>query len=159
MQPLPPEQDEYAPIPRSVSRRTGQLSGLQIMFAAILAIGLILGLNFTSLISSAQPLQQLYGNVTTEIAVLQQQRATLIAERDFASSDAYIEQWAHSEGKMVRPGERLIVPVPLASSLETTPVPTPAIVVDTRPPANEAWKVWWQLFFDTEPPNFSGQSR
>jgi cell division protein FtsB len=159
MQTLPPEQDEYAPIPRPLGRRTGQLSGLQIMFAAILAIGLILGLNFTSLISSAQPLNQLYGDVTTQIAVLQQQRATLIAERDFAASDAYIEQWAHSDGKMVRPGERLIVPVPLASSLEMTPLPTPSVVIETRPPANAAWKVWWQLFFDGEPPDFSGQGR
>jgi cell division protein FtsB len=159
MQSLPPEQDEYAPLPRPAGRRTGQLSGLQIMFAAILAIGLILGLNFTSLISSAQPLQQLYGDVTTEIAALQQQRATLIAERDFAASDAYIEQWAHSEGKMVRPGERLVIPVPQASVVEVTPIPTPAVLVDTRPPANEEWEIWWQLFFDSEPPDFSGQAR
>ena len=37
---------------RQERKRTSQLSGLQIMFAAILAIGLILGLNFTRLFSA-----------------------------------------------------------------------------------------------------------
>ncbi|MBL8162283.1 MAG: hypothetical protein JNJ61_09885, partial [Anaerolineae bacterium] len=52
--PNPPPRDT-----RPKRRRTGQLSGLQVMFAAILAIGLILGLNFTSLITAGRPLQEL----------------------------------------------------------------------------------------------------
>ena len=81
---------------RPERKRTGQLSGLQIMFAAILAIGLILGLNFTSLIASGQPLQELYQQVNGEIDKLQQEQAALIQERDFAESDAFVAQWARS---------------------------------------------------------------
>jgi cell division protein FtsB len=135
-------------------RRTGQLSGLQIMFAAIVAIGLILGLNFTSLVASGQPLQKLYQQVNSEIDRLQQEQAALIQERDYAQSDAYVAQWARSERKMVLPGEVLVVPVPSGVQTEATPIPEPTIAVETRPPEPEPWQVWWGMFFDSPPPKF-----
>lgn len=137
---------------RPERKRTGQLSGLQIMFAAILAIGLILGLNFTSLIASGQPLQELYQQVNGEIDKLQQEQAALIQERDFAQSDAFVAQWARSEGKMVMPGEVLVVPVPSGAQAEVTPAPEPTIEIETRPPEPEPWQVWWAMFFDGPPP-------
>ncbi len=139
---------------RPERKRTGQLSGLQIMFAAILAIGLILGLNFTSLIASGQPLQELYQQVNGEIDKLQREQAALIQERDFAQSDAFVAQWARSEGKMVMPGEVLVVPVPSGAQLESTPSPEPTIEIETRPPEPEPWQVWWAMFFDSPPPKF-----
>jgi cell division protein FtsB len=137
---------------RPERKRTGQLSGLQIMFAAILAIGLILGLNFTSLIASGQPLQELYQQVNGEIDKLQQEQAALIQERDFAQSDAFVAQWARSEGKMVMPGEVLVVPVPSGAQAEATVVPEPTVEIETRPPEPEPWQVWWAMFFDSPPP-------
>jgi cell division protein FtsB len=139
---------------RPERKRTGQLSGLQIMFAAILAIGLILGLNFTSLIASGQPLQELYQQVNGEIDTLQKEQAALIQERDFAESDAFVAQWARSEGKMVMPGEVLVVPVPSGGQAETTPAPEPTVEIETRPPEPEPWQVWWAMFFDSPPPKF-----
>jgi cell division protein FtsB len=139
---------------RPERKRTGQLSGLQIMFAAILAIGLILGLNFTSLIASGQPLQELYQQVNGEIDKLQQEQAALIQERDFAQSDAFVAQWARSEGKMVMPGEVLVVPVPSGEQAEATPAPEPTVEIETRPPEPEPWQVWWAMFFDSPPPKF-----
>ena len=139
---------------RSVRKRTGQLSGLQIMFAAILAIGLILGLNFTNLVSTGQPLQQLYGQVNDEISKLEKDQSDLIMERDYVRSDAFVESWARSEGKMVKPGEVLVVPVPSTALAEATPEPTPAIPVDTNSPTPDNWQLWWQLFFDSPPPQF-----
>ena len=139
---------------RPERKRTGQLSGLQIMFAAILAIGLILGLNFTTLIASGQPLQELYQQVNGEIDKLQQEQAALIQERDFAQSDAFVAQWARSEGKMVMPGEVLVVPVPSGAQAETTPAPEPTVEIETRPPEPEPWQVWWAMFFDSPPPKF-----
>lgn len=123
---------------RPERKRTGQLSGLQIMFAAILAIGLILGLNFTSLIASGQPLQELYQQVNGEIDKLQQEQASLIQERDFAQSDAFVAQWARSEGKMVMPGEVLVVPVPSGAQAESTPSPEPSVEIETRPQIGRA---------------------
>src|SRR5258705_10653601 len=128
---------------RPERKRTGQLSGLQIMFAAILAIGLILGLNFTTLIASGQPLQELYQQVNGEIDKLQQEQAALIQERDFAQSDAFVAQWARSEGKMVMPGEVLVVPVPSGAEAEATPAPEPTVEIETSPPEPDTWQVCW----------------
>jgi cell division protein FtsB len=140
---------------RSDRKRTGQLSGLQIMFAAILAIGLILGINFTTLVASGQPLQLLYQQVDSEIDQLQQEQAELIQERDYAQSDAYVARWAREDAKMILPGEVLVIPVPSVTDAEATPIPTePEIAIETRPPDPDPWQLWWALFFDTEPPQF-----
>jgi cell division protein FtsB len=138
--------------PERKPRRTSQLSGLQIMFAAILAIGLILGLNFTSLVTSGQPLQELYNKVSDEIQQLKRDQADLIRERDYVRSDPYVEIWSRNEGKMVRPGEVLVVPVPSGKTIQATPVPQPEIAVETKPPQPEPWQVWWSLFFDAPAP-------
>jgi cell division protein FtsB len=140
---------------RSDRKRTGQLSGLQIMFAAILAIGLILGINFTTLVASGQPLQQLYQQVQAEIKQLEQEQIQLIQERDYARSDAYVARWAREEGKMVLPGEVLVIPVPAQTNAEVAPT-TPEITfpIETSPPDPDPWQVWWALFFDTPPPRF-----
>lgn len=139
---------------RPERKRTGQLSGLQIMFAAILAIGLILGLNFTSLVASGQPLQELFRQVNSEIERLQQEQAALIQERDYAQSDAYVARWARSEGKLVLPGEVLVIPVPSGVQAEATLVAEPTVAIETRPPEPEPWQVWWAMFFDSAPPKF-----
>ncbi|MBL8120744.1 MAG: hypothetical protein JNJ78_24695 [Anaerolineae bacterium] len=123
------------------------------MFAAILAIGLILGLNFTTLVSAGQPLQQLYQQVTDQITRLEKEEGDLIKERDYVRSDAFVENWARDEGKMARPGEVLIIPVPSQSIAEATPEPQqPEIQVSTDPEQPENWQLWWALFFDSPPP-------
>jgi cell division protein FtsB len=132
--------------------RVGQLSGVQIMFAAILAVGLILAINFSSRIAAGQPLQDTYQRVSDEIVSLQQTQAALIAERDYVQSDAYVEQWARDEGKMVRQGEVLVIPVPSGDTVEPTPMAQQLFEVETTPPEPETWMVWWSLFFDSPPP-------
>lgn len=133
------------------SRRAGQVSGVQVMFAAILSIGLILAINFSSRIADGQPLQEAYNHVSAEINSLQTEQARLTAQRDYVLSDAYVEQWAHADGKMVRPGEVLVVPVP--SGVEIAPTATPS-VEEVRPVPQEIqpWSLWWQIFFDSPPP-------
>jgi cell division protein FtsB len=129
-------------------------SSLQIVFAAIIAIALILAINFSSRIASGQPLQQTYDQVTEELDALRAQQLALIQERDFVRSDAYVEQWARSEGKLIRPGEVLYVPVPSAGSLVAAPPDEDlfGIEVETAPPEPDPWLIWWRLFFDTAPP-------
>ncbi len=89
-----------------------QLSGVQITFAMIIAFGLILAINFSSRIAAGQPLQEAYREVEAEVEQLQAEQATLTTQRDYSQSDAYVEQWARGEGKMIRDGETLVVPVP-----------------------------------------------
>jgi cell division protein FtsB len=139
---------------RPERKRTGQLSGVQIMFAAILAIGLLLAINFSSRITASQPLEDAERRVQEEIDALRAEQAELIQERDYVMSDAYIEKWARDEGKMVREGEFLIIPVPAGSNVQETPVPQLDVPVETTLPEPEPWMLWWSLFFDTAPPRF-----
>ncbi len=139
---------------RQGRKRTSQLSGLQIMFAAILAIGLILGLNFTRLFSAGQPLQQTHNQITAEIAQLEKDQSDLMRERDYVQSDAYVESWARDEGKMLLPGEHLVIPVGSQISAESTAEPAPITTVQTTPPEPPDWQLWWGLFFDSQPPQF-----
>jgi cell division protein FtsB len=132
----------------------GQLSGVQITFAMIIAFGLILAINFSTRIAAGQPLVETYVQMQTEVAALQQEQATLIARRDYSQSDTYVEQWARGEGKMIRDGEVLVVPVPaVPGATAATPQPTPSVQVQTTSPELENWMLWWALFFDEPPPS------
>lgn len=134
-------------------KRGGQISGVQVMFAAILSIGLILAINFSSRISAGQPLQEAYNLVNKEIGDLQEKQATLTAQRNYVMSDAYVESWAHDDGKMVRDGEILVIPVPSGAEVNTTPTPAVNVnAVQTTPDQAPTWNLWWELFFDSPPP-------
>jgi cell division protein FtsB len=136
-------------------RRTGQFSGVQVMFAAILSIGLFLAIDFSGRITASQPLQQAYERVQAEIEQLRREQEDLIGERDYVRSDAYVALWARSEGKMIQPGEMLVVPVPGEMGIEATPTPR-FLLDDIGSTASEPdpWTVWWNLFFDNPPPDF-----
>jgi cell division protein FtsB len=146
---------EQTPSTSNITRRTTQLSGVQITFAMIVAFGLILAINFSGRIAASQPLEAVYSGVQTEIAALEREQATLVAQRDFSQSDAYVEQWSRSEGKMVREGEVLVVPVPANRGVQPTPVPMPTIPVQTSAPQPDNWMQWWALFFDAPPPDLN----
>lgn len=125
---------------------------MQVMFAAILTIGLFLAIDFSGRISSGQPIQQAYEQVSAEIDVLRRQQADLIDLRDYARSDDYVALWARTEGKMVLPGEALVIPVPAVDDSAPTPTPefAPEGVVTTLP-GPDPWQLWWSLFFDGPP--------
>jgi len=133
-------------------RQSRQLSGIQIMFASVLAIGMVLAITLSSRIAANQPLYAYRNSVETEVVRLQQQEATLRAELDYAQSDAYVEQWAVGEGRMIRPGEVLVVIIG-APRDESIPTEAPPVIeIDTLPPEPDNWELWWRLFFDSPPP-------
>lgn len=135
-------------------KQSGPFSGTQVMFAAILSIGLILAINFSSRIADSQPIQEAHDRAEAQIEQLRDEQAELMALRDYVRSDAYVASWARSEGKMVRPGEVLIVPVPSGATIEPTPIPPISFEdVQTTPPEPETWTLWWSLFFDSAPPD------
>jgi cell division protein FtsB len=143
------------PAPK-LRKRENQISSLQIMFAAILAIGLLLAINFSSRITAGQPLQEAYNRAVAEIEQLKREQVALTEERDFTRSDAFVERWARDDGKMVRGGERLVVPVPSNNSLPQTNTDLgQTVTVETTAPSAKPLEVWWALFFDSPPPDIN----
>ena len=134
--------------------RGSQLTSAQIMFAVILAVGLLLAINFSSRIIAGQPLQEAYHQAQSEVDELRAEQAALIARLDYVRSDPYVERWARSEGKMVREGEILVVPVPSGVVVENEPVVVAEAPVQTAPPEPQSWTLWWSLFLDAPPPSF-----
>jgi hypothetical protein len=143
--------DSLPSAPRRRSRQ--QLSSLQIVFAAILSVGLLLVINFSGRIARGQQMEAERQRLQATLDVLEMQRLDLLKERDYAASDASVEHWAHTEGKMVRDGEILVIPIP-AGVATPTPIPSLPILITTPAPEPEPpnWHLWWNLFFDGEPP-------
>ena len=67
-------------------KRREQLTSVQVLFAAILAIGLALAISLSSRILAGQPLDEAYKRVLSEIDQLKHEQADLIAERDYVRS-------------------------------------------------------------------------
>jgi len=136
-------------------RRPRLLNGTQVMFAVIVAIALMLAVNFSSRVTADRELRRVRDAVQAEIEQLRREQAALIERLNFVQSDAFIEQWARSQGRMVREGEVLLVLFPM---MDAQPTPTePAAVVQVAPLPTETpptWHSWWALFFDAPPPSF-----
>jgi cell division protein FtsB len=141
--------------PARERRQTVQVSSVQVMFAVIVAVVLLLAINFSSRITAAQPLQEAYARIQREMQQLEAEHARLTALRDLVMSDGYVERWARDDGKMVRPGELLYVPVPSGVAAEEV-VPPPVVLasIETMTTESKPWELWWSLFFDGAPPDW-----
>lgn len=142
-------------------KRIRPLSSTQIMFALILAVGLMLAIQFSARITQDRGLQQMRDTVQQEIDLLRDDQNMLSDQLAFVTSDAFVESWARSEGRMVRADEILVLPIP--SNVDTPPaadVPELEVIessaeIETTLPEPENWQLWWALFFDTPPPMFN----
>jgi cell division protein FtsB len=146
------ENPSSAPVTRKPRR---QLSSTQVLFAVILTIALMLAIQFSSRIQDERELTAIRDTIEDEIELLRREQTDLIDQLAYVESDAYVESWAHSEGRMVRNGEVLVIPVPSTLTLQQntqTTVANANAEVHTTLPEPETWEVWWALFFDTSPP-------
>ncbi len=138
--------------PRRSRRSEHQIPSIQFVFVGILAVGLLLALNLSDRIAEGQRIQADREHIERAITAQEGTQAALQRTLEWVQNPAFVEAWARREGKMARPDEVLVVPVP--ESVAATPIPTPAAVatpeddVDTTP----TWTVWWKLFFDAPPP-------
>lgn len=111
-----------------------------LVVAVILGI-LVLG-DLNRRMANARRLERDSEQLATEVFELEAENERLQTQVAGATSEAVVEQWARSEGRMVRQDERLIIPVPADA-------PTPVAELDTEeirePPSN--WEVWWALLF------------
>ncbi|NDJ79336.1 MAG: hypothetical protein GYB65_24045 [Chloroflexi bacterium] len=99
--------------------RPRQVSSLQILFASILSVGLLLVINFSGRIARGQQMDTERKRLQATIDVLEQQRISLEEQRAYAASDSSVIEWAHTESKQVLDGEVLIIPIPAVTSIAT----------------------------------------
>jgi cell division protein FtsB len=121
------------------------LTLLQILALVGLGVGLLIAFNLNRQLAESQRLRDAADQAATEAAQLRAENAALQTQVAYATTDAAVIEWAHENGKLVQPGEVLVVPViPTAAP---TPVPPPA----AQPPPPPPWTLWWNLFFETPP--------
>ncbi|MBS3750068.1 MAG: hypothetical protein KGY39_01025 [Anaerolineales bacterium] len=63
-----------------------------------------------------------------------------------AGSDQEVEEWAYEDRKWLRDGDHRFVIIP-KEGIPITPTPH----LQTTPKAENTFRVWWKLFFDTQP--------
>ena len=137
------------PTPPSVTRvrpSARRPSTIQVVLLVILALGLPLAIDFRRRIELGQTVAAGRGDLERVIEDLEMRQDELKAERAYVASDSFVEAWAHDQGKMVRDGERLVIPLPQGEPRVQQPVQ--AGLAEEMP----NWRVWWSLFFDSEPP-------
>ena len=121
-------------------QNTPRLSGiliLVILFGAILLIG-----DLTRRMGEARRLEQDLVILQTEVVELALKNAALATQVAEATSEASIRSWAHSDARMIEPGERLVVPIAPEGAVQLpAATPTP----HAPPPSN--LDVWLALLF------------
>jgi hypothetical protein len=115
----------------------------------------MLAVQFSARIADERNLNTIRDTVEDEIELLRNEQADLIEELDYVQSDVYVEEWARSEGRMVRDGMVLVIPYAVGEGENSNQPqmiePNTANIETTLPePAN--WQLWWELFFDSPAP-------
>ncbi len=112
-----------------------------LILAAVIAGILILG-DLNRRMANARRLERDAVQLETEVAVMATERVQLMTSVAEATSESIIAEWAHSDAKLVREGETLIIPLPPPDQIS---VATPAPGEDLETPSK--WQVWWALIF------------
>jgi len=114
-----------------------QVAGLVVVVLAVVVL-----VDFSQRLAASQRLVDEASLAKTDVAQLEREKAALQTQVAYATTDAAVIAWAHEHGRMVRPGEVLVVPV--VPTAPATPVATPA-PAPTSPPN---WSLWRDLFFE-----------
>ena len=129
-------------------RRTVPFTQIITIVVATMAISMIV--DFGRKATANYRIRREETRLEQEIAAERAKHEALLARREYVQTDEYIERVAREELKWVRPGETLVVPVPLNRQPPPTPQTPPA---PTEPlPRESHWQEWWTLFFDRPPP-------
>lgn len=136
-----------------------QKRGLNIsLFQVLLVLGLIVGvsviLDLNQRMRAAQTIIAEAERVDGDVTALAFEQVALQTTLEYVKSDAYVEDWAYSDGQLVRPGDVLVVPVTKPGAPPpATPAPPPPAPVQI---AN--WELWWEIFFEYDA-NLGGLER
>ena len=113
----------------------------------VFLFGLILWMAvFSDRIANLRRLSGEYEEAERTIEALTATTEHLATQVVIAGSDQEVEEWAYEDRKWVRDGDHRFVIIPK----EGTPI-TPTPHLQTTPKPENNFRVWWKLFFDTQP--------
>lgn len=107
---------------------------------AVAAIMFLLVMDLNSRLNELSRLSSQRDQAATVVAGLEGTLTVLKTQVEYARSEGAVEEWAYSEGKMVRPGEQLVIPL---SPPGTTPQPILIPTATAEPVQN--WEIWMAL--------------
>lgn len=109
-----------------------------LVIAAVILFFLVMDLN--NRLNELSRLSAQQDKASTVVAVLESTLQVLNTQVAYATSEGAVEDWAYNEGHMVRPGEKLIIPlIPPGPTAGPVIQPTPTVV------PVENWEVWMAL--------------
>jgi len=111
----------------------------------VILIMAYLVMDFNSRMANLRNLSMQRDRISTQVSELEQKKARLETQIAYATSDAAVVDWAYEDGRLVRPGDNPIIPLPPA---EITPAPSVATVI-TQPVVSN-WQIWLMLFVDKQ---------
>jgi cell division protein FtsB len=113
-----------------------------ILVVAGLFLAMLLVMSFNQRMADYQRMRNQLATVRLEATAVMQTQVALVTQVGYASSTEAVEEWAYEDSRWVRPGETLIILVPVGE-------PTPASPAAPPPVSTELpnWRIWWELFF------------
>ncbi|MBM4424914.1 MAG: hypothetical protein FJ030_16260 [Chloroflexi bacterium] len=123
-------------------RRGLNISMPQVAAVLVLVLVLWVIIDFNGRIQTEQRISAEADQLSVEVTALAATQSALATELAYVSSDAYVAEWAHRDGRYVQPGEVLVVPVP-AEAVTPTPIPRPT----PQPTPSSNLQIWLDLFF------------
>jgi cell division protein FtsB len=117
---------------------------------AYIVVGLVIlvtmVMDFNSRMTRLNHLRTQKEHEEQQLLELKLTRAALQEQIAYVSSDDAVEEWAREEGRMMLPGDIVVVPLPDASF-----VPESVEEELTYPEPDSNWDAWMQWLFFTSP--------
>ena len=112
-----------------------------LIWAGLAALVILLASAFSQAWNTNQALRGELATLEPMVTAALREQSTLEAQLAYVQSDAYVEAWSKTRAKMARPGETLIVSVPVTP---TPRPPEPATESLTPPSETSIWPTWLQ---------------
>lgn len=125
------------------------VTGMQGVAIAVLTIVVFLVVDFGRRTATGYYVSQAEKQLRADIEAQIQLKQELEEQREYVSTDAYVERWAREDAQMVHPGDRPIILVTPDAPI-AVPSAVPEVAATDEAPV-PSWHLWWRLFFDTEP--------
>jgi cell division protein FtsB len=118
------------------------LDGKKIILIAAAVVLFFLVMDLNSRLNELSRLSAQRDKASTVVSVLESTLQVLETQVAYATSEGAVEDWAYNEGHMVRPGEKLIIPLsPPGATPMPVLIPTPTVM------PVENWEIWMALIF------------